>query len=133
LSPSLLDVRVERQKIKQEKEFPMSEGIRSVVYPVKDLAKAKAFYSGLFGVEPNADTPYYLGFNVGGQDVGFDPNGHKDGATVYYKVANIEASLKSLTDAGAKVIQPVKDIGGGGMIASVRDVDGNLVGLMQQG
>lgn len=62
----------------------MNKGIRTVVYPVKDLAKAKVLFRELLGVEPYADAPYYVGFKVGNQDIGPDPNGHKEGMTVYY-------------------------------------------------
>ena len=54
----------------------MTEGIKTFIYPVKDLAKAKTLYSELLGVEPYMDEPYYVGFNVEGQDVGLDPHGH---------------------------------------------------------
>ena len=109
----------------------MNQGIRTVVYPVKDIAKAKAFFGELLGVEPYADDPYYVGFKVGNQDIGLDPNGHKQGMTVYYHVDDIQKSLKLLVDAGAETVQGIKDIGGGGLIACVKDVDGNIVGLIQ--
>jgi len=109
----------------------MNKGIRTVVYPVKDVAKAKTFFRELLGVEPYADDSYYVGFKVGSQDIGLDPNGHKEGMTVYYHVDDIHKSLKSLVDAGATTIQEIKDIGEGGLIASVKDADGNLMGLFQ--
>jgi len=109
----------------------MNKGIRTVVYPVKDVAKAKTFFRELLGVEPYADDSYYVGFKVGSQDIGLDPNGHKEGMTVYYHVDDIHKSLKSLVDAGATTIQEIKDIGEGGLIASVKDADGNLIGLFQ--
>src|SRR3990172_8622569 len=112
-------------------EFHMNKGIRTVVYPVKDIAKAKAFFRELLGVEPYADEPYYVGFKVANQDIGLDPNGHKEGMTVYYQVDDIEKSLKSLVDAGAKIIQEIKDVGGGKLIASVKDENGNIIGLIQ--
>ena len=108
----------------------MNKGIRTVVYPVKDIAKAKAFFRELLGVEPYADEPYYVGFKVANQDIGLDPNGHKEGMTVYYQVDDIEKSLKSLVDAGAKIIQEIKDIGGGGLTASEKDENGNIIGLI---
>jgi predicted enzyme related to lactoylglutathione lyase len=113
------------------KELLMNQGIRTVVYPVKDIAGAKAFFRELLGIEPYADSPYYVGFKVGNQDIGLDPNGHKEGMTVYYHVEDIKESLKSLVDAGAKTIQEIKDIGGGGLIASVKDENGNIIGLIQ--
>jgi predicted enzyme related to lactoylglutathione lyase len=109
----------------------MNQGVRTVVYPVKDIAAAKALFRRLLGVEPYADTPYYVGFKMGGQDIGLDPNGHREGMTVYYQVDNIQESLQSLVDCGATVIQEIKDIGGGGLIASVKDENGNLIGLVQ--
>ncbi len=109
----------------------MSKGIGTVVYPVKDIAKAKARFRELLGAEPYADTPYYVGFKVADLDVGLDPNGHKDGMTAYYAVDDIKKGVKSLVDAGAKVIQEVKDVGGGRLIASVKDENGNIIGLMQ--
>lgn len=109
----------------------MNQGIRTVVYPVQDIAKAKVFFRELLGVEPYADDPYYVGFKVGNQDIGLDPNGHKEGMTVYYHVDDIKKSLKSLVDAGAKTIQEAKNVGGGRQIASVQDADGNIIGLIQ--
>ncbi len=109
----------------------MNQGIRTVVYPVKDVAKAKELFRELLGIEPYADAPYYVGFKVGDQDIGLDPNGHKAGMTAYYHVDDIKKSLKSLVDAGAMIIQEVKDVGGGRLIASVKDENGNIIGLIQ--
>lgn len=109
----------------------MSQGIKTVVYPVKDIARAKALYRTLLGVEPYADQPYYVGFRVGDQEIGLDPNGHKDGLTAYYHVDDIKQSLQSLVELGAQVQQPIKDVGGGRLIATVKDADGNLIGLRQ--
>jgi len=108
----------------------MNQGIRTVVYPVKDIAKAKALYRQLLGVEPYADDAYYVGFKVDGQDIGLDPNGHNEGMTAYYEVADFRQTLQSLLDAGAQTVQDVKDVGGGRLIASVKDVDGNIIGLL---
>ena len=74
------------------------------------------------------DEAYYVGFSVGGQDVGLDPNGHSQGMTGpvgYWQVDDIEETLTLLLDAGAKAQQAVKDVGGGKLIASVKDSDGN--------
>lgn len=112
----------------------MNQGIRTIIYPVADISQAKALYSTLLGVEPYMDQPYYVGFSVGELDVGLDPNAHKMGVTVpigYYHVSDIQASLQSLLDAGAQIQQGVKDVGGGKQIASVKDADGNIIGLMQ--
>jgi predicted enzyme related to lactoylglutathione lyase len=112
----------------------MDEGIRLFVYPVKDLARAKTLYSKLLGVEPYADAPYYVGFRVGDQEIGLDPNGHAQGMTGpigYCQVNDIKRSLQLLLDAGAQVQQEVKDVGEGKLIAWVKDADGNIIGLMQ--
>jgi predicted enzyme related to lactoylglutathione lyase len=112
----------------------MTSGIRTVIYPVKNLAKAKTLYGNLVGVEPYMDEAYYVGFSVEGQDVGLDPHGHSQGMTGpvgYWHVDDIKQSLKVLLDAGAEAHQEVKDVGGGKLIASVQDADGNVIGLIQ--
>jgi predicted enzyme related to lactoylglutathione lyase len=78
-----------------------------------------------------ADDPYYVGSKVGNQDIGLDPNGHKEGMTVYYQVDDIKKSLKSLVDAGAKIIPEFEDMGGGGLVESVKDENDNIIGLIQ--
>ncbi len=109
----------------------MNQGIKTIIYPAKDIARAKALFSRLLGVEPFIDSPYYVGFKVGDQDIGLDPNGHKAGTTAYHHVDDIKKSLQFLLDAGAQALQEVKDVGGGKLIAIVKDVDGNIIGLLQ--
>lgn len=109
----------------------MNDGIKTVIYPVKDIAKAKALFTALLGVAPYADTAYYVGFRMGDQEIGLDPNGHKQGMTPYYHVDDIKKSLQLLQEAGATVVQEVKDVGGGKLIATVKDADGNIIGLSQ--
>jgi predicted enzyme related to lactoylglutathione lyase len=109
----------------------MNKGIQTIVYPVKDVAKAKALFTALLGIEPYADAPYYVGFKVNGQDIGLDPHGHQHGATAYYDVDDIRKALQSLLDADAQMVQDVKDVGGGLLIAVVKDADGNIIGLRQ--
>ena len=112
----------------------MYQGIRTVIFPVKDLAQAKSLYSTLLGVEPYADAAYYVGFRVGDQEIGLDPNGHKQGMTGptdYFHVSDIQNSLQALVDAGAQTQQEVKDVGGGRLTAWVKDADGNIIGLLQ--
>ena len=112
----------------------MSQGIRTIIYPVKDLARSKAMYAKLLGTEPYADEAYYVGFRIGDQEIGLDPNGHNHGMTGpigYCHVDDIKKSLQLLLDAGAQVQQEVRDVGGGRLISSVRDADGNIIGLLQ--
>ncbi len=109
----------------------MNQGVKTIIYPVKDLARAKTQFRALLGVDPYADSPYYVGFKVGDQDIGLDPNGHTEGMTAYYHVDDIKQSLQSLLDGGSRTVQEIKDVGGGRLIASVRDPDGNIIGLVQ--
>jgi predicted enzyme related to lactoylglutathione lyase len=112
----------------------MSQGIRTIIYPVKDLARAKTMYAKLLGTEPYADEAYYVGFRIGDQEIGLDPNGHNHGMTGpigYCHVDDIKKSLQLLVDAGTQVQQELRDVGGGTLIASVRDADGNVIGLRQ--
>jgi len=111
----------------------MTSGMRTVI-PVKNLAAAKELYGTLFGVAPSMDEVYYVGFDVDGQHVGLDPNGHTKGMTgpvEYWQVDDITKSLDALLAAGAEAQQPVTDVGGGTLIATVQDGDGNVIGLLQ--
>ena len=112
----------------------MTSGMKTIIYPVKDISAAKRLYRDLVGVAPYADEPYYVGFKDAGQDVGLDPNGHAKGLTgpvPYWHVDDIRGRLAALVDAGAEVVQDVQDVGNGRLIASLKDADGNLVGLLQ--
>ena len=109
----------------------MARNIKLVVYPVSDLASAKTFFGTFLGVEPYAESPYYVGYRTGDVEVGLDPNS-KLGPIAYVDVEDIKASLKELTDAGAEIVQDVKDVANGLLIAQVKDQDGNVIGLRQQ-
>ena len=112
----------------------MDQGFGVVIYPVSDLAQAKTLYRTLLGVEPYTDEAYYVGFRVGDQEIGLDPHGHNQGMTGpvgYFHVSDIRQSLQALLDAGAHTQQEVKDVGGGRLIAWVKDADGNIIGLLQ--
>jgi predicted enzyme related to lactoylglutathione lyase len=109
----------------------MSEGIKTVIYPVTDLARAKAVFSTVLGAAPVMDEPYYVQLAAGDQVIGLDPHGHKSGAVAYYHVSDIKGTLQALLESGAEVDQDVKDVGGGRLIAAVKDADGNLIGLLQ--
>ncbi len=111
-----------------------NQGISLFIYPVKDIEQAKAQFSKFLGVQPYADQPYYVGFKVGEQEIGLDPHGYQQGMTGpvgYRQVLDIRKSLQLLLDAGAQVHQEVKDVGGGKLIATVKDASGNTIGLIQ--
>jgi len=111
-----------------------TEGIKTVLHPVSDMAKAKAVYSALLGAQPSIDEPYYVGFEAAGQQIGLVPGGGPQSPTVsvaYWHVPDIEAKLAEVTAAGATVQQPAHDVGGGRLVATVIDPDGNVLGLLQ--
>jgi predicted enzyme related to lactoylglutathione lyase len=114
----------------------MTDGLKTIIYPVRDIEAAKAVFSALLGVQPYLDQPYYVAFTAGGQDVGLDPNGHAKGLTgpvPYWHVPDIAASVKLLLDAGAQTVEEVRDVGGGKLVTSLKDADGNVIGLIQEG
>jgi predicted enzyme related to lactoylglutathione lyase len=111
-----------------------TQGIQTVLHPVSDLAAAKAVYSALLGMPPTTDGSYYVGYEAAGQQIGLVPGGGSQGMTspvAYWHVADIEAKLAEVTAAGATVKQPAHDVGGGRLVATVTDPDGNVLGLLQ--
>jgi predicted enzyme related to lactoylglutathione lyase len=109
-----------------------TEGIKTVLHPVTDLAAAKAVYAALLGVAPSADASYYVGFEAAGQHIGLVPGGQGMASPVaYWHVSDIEAKLAEVTAAGATVKEPAHDVGGGRLVATFTDPDGNVLGLLQ--
>jgi predicted enzyme related to lactoylglutathione lyase len=109
-------------------------GIQTVLHPVADLAAAKAVYAALLGVEPMADSPYYVGFESAGQQIGLIQSGGpqaESGPVAYWHVTDIEGKLAEVTEAGATVKQAPQDVGGGRLVATFTDLDGNVLGLVQ--
>ena len=109
----------------------MNKGIKTVIYPVKDITQATKLFRKFLGVEPYADQPYYVGFKIDDQDIGLVPNNPEAGMTAFYHVDDIKNSLQILVDAGAEIIQDIKNVGGGRLIASAKDKDSNIIGLIQ--
>jgi predicted enzyme related to lactoylglutathione lyase len=111
-----------------------TQGIKTVLHPVSDLEAAKAVYTALLGVAPQADSSYYVGYDAEGQHIGLVPGGGPQGMTspvAYWHVTDIEAKLAEVTAAGAKVKDAPRDVGGGRLVASFTDPDGNVLGLIQ--
>ena len=108
----------------------MANNIKLIVFPVKDVDKAKALYDTFLGVEPYVASAYYVGYKVGDLEVGLVPNGQDLVSYIY--VDDIYSSLKELEAAGAELHSDVKNVGGGVLVAAVKDVDGNVLGLRQQ-
>jgi predicted enzyme related to lactoylglutathione lyase len=105
--------------------------LQTILFPVKDVSKAKAVYTALLGVEPGVESPYYVGYDIDGQHIGLVPNGSTNGPACYRHVEDLETGLKALVEAGASVAQEPKEVGNGRTVASVLDADGNEVGLIQ--
>jgi predicted enzyme related to lactoylglutathione lyase len=111
-----------------------TQGITIVLHPVSDLDRAKAVYTALLGIPPQADSSYYVGFDVAGQHIGLVPSGGPQSMAspvAYWQVPDIEAKLAEVTAAGAAVKEPPRDVGGGRLVATFTDADGNVLGLVQ--
>jgi predicted enzyme related to lactoylglutathione lyase len=111
----------------------MIQGLRTVVYPVTELAQATAWYRSVLEKAPYFEQPFYVGFEVGGFELGLIPDGQPGaaGATAYWGTQDIDAEVARLIALGAEVDAPVADVGGGIRVATVRDPYGNLFGVIQ--
>ena len=109
-----------------------TQGIKTVLHPVSDLEKAKPVYTALLGFEPQHDAPYYVGYDAEGQHIGLVPGGGGMSAPVaYWHVPDIEAKLAEVTAAGGAVKESPRDVGGGRLVATFTDPDGNVLGVLQ--
>jgi predicted enzyme related to lactoylglutathione lyase len=111
-----------------------TQGVKTILHPVSDVAKAKPVYAALLGVAPQADSAYYVGFEAEGQQIGLVPPSGQQGMTspvAYWHVADIAAKLAEVTAAGAAVKDAPRDVGGGRLVATFTDPDGNVLGLIE--
>lgn len=108
-------------------------GLRTAIYPAPDLDRAKAWYSTMLGVEPYFDQPFYVGFAVGGFELGLVPDAIPgiDGARPLWGVADADAALERLLELGASSLEPVTDVGDGIRVAAVTDPFGNRLGIIE--
>ena len=111
------------------------QGLRTVIFHVPDLDRAKRWYTAAFGLQPYYDEPYYVGFNIGGFELGLDPDlgSGKPGAggsVAYWGVADIDAAFRQFVKAGGTAVAPVRDVGGDIKVATVADPFGNEIGLI---
>ena len=110
-------------------------GLRTVIYNVDDLDRAKAWYTAVLGQEPYFAEPFYVGFNVGGFELGLDPSAQnrpgEGGTTAYWGVAEIGAAHARLLELGAREHNAVQDVGGGIRVATVLDPFGNVFGIIE--
>jgi predicted enzyme related to lactoylglutathione lyase len=111
----------------------MTSGAQTLIFPVKDLESAKTLFTALLGTPPQMDAPYYVQYNVAGQEIGLDPNGASKGLIApvpYWHVDDINARLAQLVEAGAEPKDAITDFGAR-LVGSVTDPDGNVIGLIQ--
>ena len=110
-------------------------GLRTVVYQADDLEKATKWYAKALGVEPYFDEPFYVGFDIGGFELGLHPGteGIRKGnnVAVYWGVENIGSAYAHLLDMGAEENEPIRDVGGGIKVATFLDPFGNLLGIIE--
>jgi predicted enzyme related to lactoylglutathione lyase len=111
----------------------MIQGLRTVIYPVTDIAAGKDWYSQVLGMQPYFDQPFYVGFAVHGFELGLIPDGQPGsaGATAYWGTPDAKAEVARIVELGATVDSDVTDVGGGILVATVRDPFGNLFGIIQ--
>lgn len=113
----------------------MIQGLRTAIFKVKDLEKAKVWYTNVLGIEPYFDQPFYVGFNVGGFELGLDPD--SEGVTagnnllVYWGVENARETFAELLEKGASVHAEPQNVGGEIVVASVFDPFGNIFGIIE--
>ena len=107
-------------------------GLRTVIYPAPDLAASKAWFSGVLGQAPYFDEPFYVGYEVGGFELGLNPEADPgDGPVTYWGVRDADAALAALLDAGAAAHSAVTEVGGGIRVASVREPAGGVLGIIE--
>jgi predicted enzyme related to lactoylglutathione lyase len=111
----------------------MIRGLRTVAYHVTDLAQAKAWYGQVLGIEPYFDQPFYVGYSVGGFELGLVPDGTPGpgGTVAYWGVPDAAAALRRLESLGAAVREPLQEVGGGIKVAAVADPFGNTFGVIE--
>ena len=107
-------------------------GLRTVIYPAPDLAAAKAVFTEVLGVAPYFDEPFYVGFEVGGYELGLSPDADPAaGPITYWGTAEIEAAVGRIRPAAVSMPEPVHDVGEGIRVGSVREPSGSLVGVIE--
>jgi predicted enzyme related to lactoylglutathione lyase len=108
-------------------------GLRTAIYPVSDMGVAKAWYNQVLGREPHFDQPSYVGYSVGGFELGLIPDGAPSelGVQAYWGVPDADAEIVRLTKLGALLHEPVKDVGGGIKVAAVLDPFGNTFRIIE--
>jgi predicted enzyme related to lactoylglutathione lyase len=109
-------------------------GLRTTIYTVSDISKAKAWYTKVFNTQPYFDEPFYVGYNIGGFELGLTPeeatSEKGDGVKAYWGVDNVQKIYKHLLDNGATKHEEPQDVGGDIVVATVKDPWGNVIGII---
>jgi predicted enzyme related to lactoylglutathione lyase len=116
--------------------FHMIKGLATAIYQVPDIGQARAWYARVFDASPYFDEPFYVGFNIGGYELGLHPDedGHRagpGGTVAYWRVAALDAAVERFAAAGAPIVSAIQDVGEGIRVATVADPFGNLIGLIE--
>lgn len=108
-------------------------GLRTAIYPVADLATAKKWYEQVLGIGPYFDQPFYVGFSVGGFELGLLPDGTPgiSGPQPLWGVQDANAEFRRLLSLGATELEPVTEVGEGIKVAAVKDPFGNRLGIIE--
>ena len=111
-------------------------GLRTVIYANTELEKAKEWYADVLGFSPYFDEPFYVGFNVGGYELGIMPADEVNqpgggGVLAYWGVENADAAFKRLKSKGATEREPVTEVGSGIKVATFFDPFGNVLGIIE--
>ena len=109
-------------------------GLRTTIYRVDDIDQAKAWYSEVFGIAPYFDEPFYVGFNVGGYELGLQPDakndGKTDGVVTYWGVDDVAKIVNHVIAKGATTYEEPTEVGGGIVVGAVKDLWGNVIGFI---
>jgi predicted enzyme related to lactoylglutathione lyase len=117
--------------------MPHFKALMTAIYPTADLAKARAWYAEVFGVPPYFDQPFYVGFDVGGYELGLmpgEPPAHQpgnQGVVAYWGVDDCAAAHARVLALGAREVSAVQDVGGGIKVSTVADPEGNAIGIIE--
>ncbi len=111
-------------------------GLRTAIYQVADIERAKTWYSSILGFGPYFDKPFYVGFNVSGYELGLQPGegettNKAEAVVAYWGVEDAGAALKRLLEHGATEHEDLQDVGGGIKVATVKDPFGNVFGVIE--
>ena len=113
----------------------MFKKLRTVIYHVDDLEKAKNWYISATGVQPYFDEAFYVGFDIHGSELGLDPDMEKikegNSSVAYWAVDDIRAAVDLLVSTGGTVTKDIQNVGGGIEVAEIKDPFGNVIGLIQ--